>query len=167
MALTLKQYKEHLTYNPLSGEFIWHKHPRYPSKNGTVAGGLMCNGYIKIKLHKHQVLAHRLAWLFVYEKMPSVIDHIDLCKTNNAIENLRDVNHKSNSKNRGMDKRNNSGCVGVSWCKQTNRWRAQIVLEGKSKTLGRYTDYSDAVNARKNAEILYGFYENNKRGGSL
>lgn len=37
---------------------------------------------------------------------------------------------------------------GVSWCKYTNKWRAFICPAGKMKTIGRFTDYGEALAAR-------------------
>ncbi len=57
-------------------------------------------------------------------------------------------------------KKNTSGVTGVTWDKSNNRWIAQIVIDGRHKKLGRFTDFSKAVDARKNAEVLYGFHKN-------
>ena len=163
--MALVNIQKHLRYDKDTGIFIWSKRTGGQTKTGDIAGTITTAGYICIKYKKKQYLAHRLAFYFVYGYMPSFIDHKDLDKTNNRILNLREVSQKENALNRPMDKRNKSGCVGVCWCKQTKRWKAAIVLDGKNKTLGRFIDFSDAVNSRKNAEVLYGFYENNKRGG--
>lgn len=50
---------------------------------------------------------------------------------------------------------NTSGVTGVTWDKSRNKWRAQIVFQGKAHHLGRYTEKEDAIKARKEAEEKY------------
>ena len=47
---------------------------------------------------------------------------------------------------------NTSGVPGVDWLSAKGRWRATICFKGKRKYLGSYTDFEDAVKARKRAE---------------
>lgn len=49
------------------------------------------------------------------------------------------------------NKNNTSGCNGVSRTKQGN-WRAYISLKGKTYHLGVFSNFDDAVAARKTAE---------------
>lgn len=49
-------------------------------------------------------------------------------------------------------KRNTSGCVGVSWIRSKEKWRATIRFAGKDKHLGYFDDLNDAIKARKEAE---------------
>ena len=59
------------------------------------------------------------------------------------------------------NKKNSSGCIGVSWRKEKGKWRAYINIDGKTKSLGNFVNYEDAVNARKQAELeYYGEYIN-------
>lgn len=143
-----------LTYDPNTGFFY---------NNGEKAGGLTKNGYVKIKIDGKQFLAHRLAFMFMNEDIPKEVDHINGVKDDNRWSNLRAVTRKENSKNRKRPKNNKSGVIGVRWDKQTNRWRAIIGVDGKQICLGRYAKFSDAVDARKNAEVLYGFHKNHGR----
>jgi len=50
---------------------------------------------------------------------------------------------------------NTSGVKGVTWDKQTGKWRALIEFQGKRKSLGRFENIADAIQARKNAEEKY------------
>lgn len=82
----------------------------YDSKTGlftNVENGKLCgcdsnsHGYISIGVYGKRHLAHRLAWLYVYGEFPkNQIDHINRVKTDNRIENLRDVTSAENLKNR-------------------------------------------------------------------
>lgn len=54
-----------------------------------------------------------------------------------------------------QNKNNKTGHIGVSQIKNSNRWRANIQLQGKNHYLGTYDNLEDAVNARKLAEEKY------------
>lgn len=44
--------------------------------------------------------------------------------------------------------RRNNTHVGVNWHKQKNKWRARIKVNGKEISLGLFSGYNEAVNAR-------------------
>lgn len=53
------------------------------------------------------------------------------------------------------NKNNKSGTKGVSFCKEKNKWVAQISVKNKNIYLGRFDDINDAIKARKDAESRY------------
>ncbi len=156
--MTQEDLKDILSYDSITGVFR-RKLPTQRIAIGEVVGGLN-NGYLIISINGENYKAHRLAWLYVYGEMPKQLDHINGDKIDNRILNLRDVEHSENMKNRKKPITNTSGTIGVYWDKKNCRWYAMIMVDGKNKFLGRFTDYSEAVNARKNAEVLYGFHKN-------
>ena len=100
-------------------------------------------------------------WLYVTGKFPkNEIDHINHIKDDNRWDNLRDVAHSTNGKNQSMQVSNTSGVRGVYWYKNNQRWVANITVDGEKIHLGSYVQHHEAVNARKNAEVLYGFHTN-------
>ena len=50
---------------------------------------------------------------------------------------------------------NTSGCRGVYFDKNTRKWRARLKFKGKLMNFGSYTNFEDAVKARKEAEQKY------------
>ena len=74
-------------YDPISGKLI--------RKQTGVA--VSCNdrtsGYCKVRVGRLTTQVSRIAWLLFYREDPVgyIIEHIDGCKTNNAINNLRKV----------------------------------------------------------------------------
>jgi hypothetical protein len=62
-----------------------------------------------------------------------------------------------------IKKNNSSGCTGVSFRKDRNKYRAYIKFQRKNIFLGNYDTYEDAVAVRKLAEEIYfGKYRENK-----
>jgi hypothetical protein len=89
------------------------------------------------------------------------VDHIDNDRTNNNINNLRWVSNQENSMNRSMKSNNTSGYKGVCFHKNTNKWQARIMINGKQKHLGRFTNKEDAIEIRKRkAKEVFGEYMN-------
>lgn len=107
--------------------------------------------------------AHRVIWVLVYGEWPSNIDHINGVKTDNRIENLRDVPQKQNARNCAISKNNKSGVMGVYWQKNRQTWNACIKVSSKTIHLGAFLDKADAVAARKLAEIEHDFHSNHGR----
>jgi hypothetical protein len=89
------------------------------------------------------------------------IDHINNNKLDNNINNLRCATLKENQMNRQINSNNTSNYKGISFFKPSNKWRAQIKINGKMKHLGLFDKIEDAVNCRvKKAEKLFGEFKN-------
>ena len=150
--ITQERLKELLHYCPDTGIFTY-------LKEGKIAGHNDSRGYITIRIGAAQLKAHRLAFLYITGSCPSQgTDHIDHNKKNNRWDNLREVSHAINQKNKGIAKNNTSGVNGVCW--KGNRWEAYIGDSGKYVYLGRFKNKEDAAAARKKADIDYGYHEN-------
>lgn len=93
----------------------------------------------------------RMPWLI----MGKWYDHKDHNSLNNRKSNLRRVSQRENIFNRGKQKTNTSGVIGVHWMKDRNKWRASIRKDGKLYLVGDYELFDDAVAARMQAEIQY------------
>ena len=156
--VTQVRLKELLSYNPLTGQFIrliaTGRHGCH--KVGEVAGHLRNDGKIDIKVSDKKYKAHRLAWFYMTGVWPTEeIDHIDLNKSNNRWDNLREATHVQNQYNKRKSPLNKSGYKGVSWCKQTQKWRAQIVADKKHKNIGRYDTLQEAYVAYCAAALIH------------
>ena len=127
---------------------------------GDTIGFRHSDGYVYIDINEHTYKAHRLAWLYVYGYWPDEVDHEDQVKHHNWINNLRDVTHQENHKNMPLRKNNTSGFNGVAWNEQYKKWHAIIGIDGNTECLGYYEDKNDAIDARKEANIEYGFHHN-------
>lgn len=82
-------------------------------------------------------------------------DHIDRNELNNRRSNLRPCTPQENSWNRSIPKNNTSGYIGVYWNKNTQKWRADIKVNGKHTYVYYGDDKEDALKARLEAEAKY------------
>ena len=83
------------------------------------------------------------------------IDHIDGKPLNNRKYNLREATNSQNMMNRKLQSNNTSGVTGVIWDKHKEKWRAQIKINNKNICLGRFINFDEAVQVRKDAEKEY------------
>jgi hypothetical protein len=137
--LTQKILKEVLHYNPDTGIFTWLISPNSIRKIGSTAGSKNGRGYIYIGLFNCSYKAHRLAWFYMTGYFPkNTIDHINRVTDDNRFCNLREATQQENCFNSGMKSTNKSGYKGVSFRKDSGKWKAQININGKRKNLGSY-----------------------------
>lgn len=177
--LTQEIVKELLDYDPETGLLTWKERTSKWFDNGSKssehnqkvwnsreAGNLAFEtyngqgykkGYILSKPYK----AHRIIWLWWYGEWPKGnIDHINQIRDDNRIENLRVVTQIENCKNQVKRKNNTSGVTGVYFDKACKKWIAQVFVNRNKIHLGVFVNFEDAVKARKEADIKYGFHKN-------
>ena len=152
--VTLERIREVMDYNPNTGIFI-RKVKTGPRHNvGDRADNNVDNGYLRIGLDGHKLLAHRVAWLYVYGTWPKgFIDHINGKRSDNRIANLRAADHRINAENRlGPNSESKSGYLGVY--KFRDHWRSRIVARGKIYNLGQFATPQEAYAAYVTAKRL-------------
>lgn len=69
------------------------------------------------------------------------VDHIDNNPLNNNVNNLQVITKRENS---SKDRKGISKYTGVTFNKKVNKWRSQIWINGKNKTLGNFDDELEA-----------------------
>lgn len=84
-----------------------------------------------------------------------VVDHRNHNTIDCTDDNLRICTQRENTYNQRLRSDNTSGYKGVSWNKQSGKWRARIQVNGKDVTLGSFIDKQDAIDIRKTAETKY------------
>ena len=82
-------------------------------------------------------------------------DHKNRNPLDNRKINLRKATHTQNMQNCSLRRNNSSGVTGVSWHKQTQKWRSRIVVNGTELSLGFYDNLEDAIKARLRGEKKY------------
>lgn len=120
-------------------------------------GYAVCNHYIGGRISKgyygqEVIFMHRL----IMDAPKGVeVDHKDANRLNNCRVNLRLCNKSQNQANSKIRKDNTSGYKGVSWHKQVSKWHANIMLGGKSKSLGLFDTKEQAAQAYREASLEY------------
>lgn len=127
-------------YDDISGDLFWTRAVGGKSSAGARAGTKDSEGYTVVRYLGKGYKAHRIAWLLHYGVAPAEwIDHVNGCKSDNRICNLRlatgNLNHMNVWKSNGR-----SGLRGVSWFSQYQKWKATIQHNGKTIFLGHYPD---------------------------
>ena len=112
-------------------------------------------GYLEGQSYGITYKFHREIMGLSKEDKSVFVDHINHNKLDNRKENLRLCSNSENCKNRNIAKNNKSGVTGVTWSKQMNKWKANIGVDNKLIHLGFFSDKEKAIEARKEAELLY------------
>lgn len=123
-------------------------------------------GYIRLIIRYSgravPLCAHRLIWFLHYGKFPaSILDHINRDKTDNRIENLREVSHSENHRNCFKNQGKRNGCsskyVGVSAVKNSSgKFRVDIKIFQKQICLGLFNSEKEAAKTRDQYIIDHG-----------
>ncbi len=176
--LKADELKKLLRYNPDTGELFWQPRPvemfvsdhhgrtwntRFSGKPALTYK--MASGYLAGAVFGKPLLAHRAAAIILFGEIKEgfQVDHINGKRADNRASNLRVVLEKENTKNRCVSRNNTSGVMGVFWNTGRDKWQAQIKVNRENKYLGVFVEFSEAVIARKAAEIKYGFHPNHGR----
>jgi len=120
------------------------------------SGYITCN-WIDDEENKHTISLHqaiiRMSGQIVFDGYE--IDHKDQNKLNNLEKNLRICTHQQNSQNKSKQKNNVSGYIGVSWYKQTRKWKATIQINYEQIFLGYFNTSKEAAKAYNEAALKY------------
>ena len=158
--------KSIFNYDAKNGRLIW-KYSTRGHRAGEVAGALQkCKKrgeqYRQISIGFGTInvvtVEHRLIFLWHNGYLPEQIDHKNMNKTDNRIENLRPATASTNQMNVIVRSFTKSGKKGVHWDKSRNKWIARIKTNDKAIFLGRFETIEEAQNARKAAQHLHGEY---------
>lgn len=126
--------------------FLWWK----TIKNGRFVGPVgyvNSDGYLSVKYKNKSYRVHRIIWAMHRGDTQLQIDHINRCRSDNRIENLRAVTNKENSQNQLRFRKG-----GVTWDKTNSRWR----VSWRGKYLASTKDKFEAWCIRKSREVSYG-----------
>lgn len=153
--LTHDALLEAIHYDPLSGVFTWIRPTAQRCKVGDIAGRRHgSKGYWAIHIGGRTYPAHHVAWFYVYGRWPeNSIDHRNLNRGDNRIENLREATHGQNRQNTRMQRNNTSGFKGV--IKRGGKWVAGIMVDKVSYCLGRFDNAEEASQAYLAAKRKY------------
>lgn len=151
--LTADRLRELLSYDQETGVFTRIK-ARPKVRVGDIAGTVHPRGCIYITILGNNLLAHRLAWMYVYGKMPNrQIDHINGNRADNRIANLREATQEQNMHNRSLLSNGATGKVGVTKRKRTGRYEVRIQAFGIRQYVGGFSTAEEAAAAYAAAKL--------------
>lgn len=164
-------------YDPETGKLFWKERPReyfvsdkgYACWNGKNAGKeafttVGSSGYHEGRIFGMLERSHRVIIAIHEGRWPAEeVDHINGDRTDNRILNLRVATRSENASNVRRRSDNTSGHMGITYWPTRDKWNARITVRGKTHSLGYYSNKSDAIAARKEAEVRHGFSPNHGR----
>ena len=156
--ITADELHRVLHYDPETGYFIWLVRPGKRVGAGQLAGCIDAHGYRSIRFGNVRHYGHRLAWLYMTgQHPPKYIDHANGNPADNRWANLRAATQAQNNANAKLRRNNTSGLKGACWDPRNGRWKAQIIVSGRTTHLGRFKSKEEAHSAYlAAARELYG-----------
>lgn len=152
--ITQEQVRKLFSYNSDTGVLTRKTAPSNHVKIGDVAGSIR-NGYLVTAIKNKAYLNHRIIFLHYYGYLPKIIDHVNGVPNDNRIENLRACTHSQNSHNSGKRKNNRVGFKNVSIHRPKGKYLVQLVIDGKKRHIGLYSDINEANEAAIAARIRH------------
>jgi len=128
-----------IDYGPTTGVFTYAGAP-----HGTVNR----SGYLVMRADSKVHYGHRLAWFKMHGVWPKTIDHINGDRTDNRIENLREVTSVQNAQNTVHG-------IGAHYHKPSKSWKSAININRKQVHLGYFPDAASAAECYQFAKEFF------------
>ena len=156
----LKQIKSTIRYDKDTGLFYYTVKTLRKSIGDIAGYNWKANKdgcyYKKIFFKGKEYALHRLAFAFMGESIPDIVDHIDGVGINNEWANLRAATKSLNARNSNYKSTPVSGYFGVYPLKNTGRYEAKARLNGKNIYIGSFKTAVAAFKARKEFDVNNG-----------
>lgn len=136
--LSVERLRELFSYDPETGILTRRS-------TGKPCGSQHGNGYLRVNIKGTMLYAHRIAYVIYHGRFPESVDHKDHDRANNRINNLVGCTVAQNNKRKLKRPACSSRFIGVSFCTFTGRWRAQLVVDGKRRNIGRFDTEEEAA----------------------
>lgn len=152
--ISIERLKALLVYDPQGGALSWQQRAGQNAWNAKHAGKpamttTHSEGYLIGKIEGRRVYAHRVAFAMHHGRWPTgLIDHINGDRSDNRIENIREVDHSDNAKNVRKSVKS-SGTPCIWWIEGAQRWRVVVRRAGRRVCMGSFKHLDEAVTALK------------------
>jgi len=141
-----------IQYCAHSGRLYWTR-SKQGRKIGLPIGKLRKDGRRELMINYERFLTAHVVWALHYNVWPKntglEIDHINQCKSDDRVENLRLATHSENNHNKY------AGNLNRGIYKVYNQYRVRIGVNGKYIHLGYFPSKIEAREAYKEAAIKY------------
>lgn len=161
--LTTEFVRSILRYEPETGKFFWLVNTQgRANRAGGEAGHVnKRDGRVTIGWGGKHYFAHRLAFLWMGERPPAIVDHKNRNPNDNRWENLRAATCSQNLANRDLSANNSHGLQGVKLDSHKARlgrkkiWQARINVNGRQISLKYHESKEQAAQAYATAAKQY------------
>lgn len=161
--LTTEFVRSILRYVPETGKFFWLVNTQgRANRAGGEAGHVnQRDGRVTIGWGGKKYLAHRLAFVWMGEEVPSIVDHKNRNPNDNRWENLRAATGSQNCANKRLRSDNSHGCHGIRLDKNKAKlgrkkiWQARINVNGRQISLKYHETKERAAQAYTAAAKQY------------
>ena len=126
-------------YDRETGKLYWKISTTNRIKVGDEAGSPHSEGYLRVKIQSKAYFIHRIIYKMCHKvEPPAYLDHINKIKTDNRLENLREIDNGHN-----VRRSKNGKGVGIQTGRK-KKYRAKFSFNGKEHFLGRFYTYEEA-----------------------
>ena len=151
-ALTHSQLISVLNYDPATGAVTRRVKSRRDANRDGDAGCVGNNGRRYITIDGKQYIAHRLVWFYAHGQWPeNNLAPKDGDYLNLKLENWIEETQAETSRRSKHRANNTSGSRGVHFDKSRSKWLANIVVNYRTKYLGRFDTKEAAIEAYEKA----------------
>ncbi len=118
-------------------------------------------GYQKVWINNTPYAVHRIIFKMHNGSEPKIVDHINQCRCDNRIANLRAASPQQNCMNKKVVANSKTGINGVHHSGYGG-FRVRTKHKNKVVNLGTFDDFFEACCVRKSAEMKNEFYPNGR-----
>lgn len=101
-------------------------------------------GYLVAKINDKSYQVHRMIYMMHHGWVPPMLDHINMDRADNRIENLRPATQIQNQYNCKVRRDSSSKVKGVGWHAQAKKWQARCKVNKVYHSLGLYASLEQA-----------------------